>query len=97
MNNTNIKIMSDEDYDRIIERIDRVSKEFQEYVRQSSNPMKEKWVDNADACRILNVSTRSLQNYRDKRILPYSALSGKIYYKASDIEAVLNQNYSKSA
>lgn len=94
MNSEILKIMSDEDYDGIIKRIDRVSDELREYVKQNSNPMIEKWIDNADASRILNISGRSLQNYRDKRILPFSTIGGKIYYKASDIEAVLNLNYS---
>jgi len=85
--------MSDADYNRILERIDRVAQELQEYVKQTANPMVEKWIDNADACRILKVSFRSLQNYRDNGVLPFSTIGGKIYYKASDIEAVLNHNY----
>jgi hypothetical protein len=97
MRSESLKIMSDQDYDGIIKRIDRVSDELREYVKQNSNPMNEKWIDNADASRILKISGRSLQNYRDKGILPFSTIGGKIYYKASDIEAVLESNYSKRA
>ncbi len=97
MNNELLRIMSDQDYEGIIKRIEKVSDELREYVKQSSNPMNETWIDNADASRILKISGRSLQNYRDKGILPFSTIGGKIYYKASDIEAVLQSNYSKRA
>ncbi len=59
------------------------------------DPLSEKWMDNQDVCLILKVSTRTLQNYRDNGILPFSQISNKIYYKASDIEKHLENNYVK--
>jgi len=94
MNTESFKIMSDQDFELIIRRIDRVSQEIKEYMKRNSNPMEETWIDNADVCRILKVSSRSLQNHRDKGVLPFSTIGGKIYYKASDIEDVLNGNYT---
>ena len=38
---------------------------------------------------MLNVSARTMQTYRDTGKLPYSQINGKIYYKASDVEAFL--------
>ena len=59
------------------------------------DPLSEKWLDNQDVCMILKISTRTLQTYRDKGILPFSQISNKIYYKASDIENHLEKNYVK--
>jgi len=59
------------------------------------DPLSEKWLDNQDVCMILKISTRTLQTYRDKGILPFSQISNKIYYKASDIEKHLEKNYVK--
>ncbi|OFX59420.1 MAG: hypothetical protein A2046_07150 [Bacteroidetes bacterium GWA2_30_7] len=56
-------------------------------------PLSERWLDIAEACMILNVSKRTLQNYRDKGILAYSQVSGKIYFKAADIDLHLKKHY----
>jgi hypothetical protein len=47
-------------------------------------------------CLLLRISKRSLQNYRTQRILPFSQIGRKIYYKASDIETYLESHYIKS-
>ena len=47
---------------------------------------------NCETCRLLNVSARTMQTYRDTGKLPYSQINNKIYYKASDVETfLLNQ------
>lgn len=44
----------------------------------------------------LNISRRTLQTYRDKGILPYILLSGKVLYKEFDVENLLEKNYLKA-
>lgn len=44
----------------------------------------------------LNISRRTLQTYRDKGLLPYILLSGKVLYKESDVESLLEKNYLKA-
>ena len=45
----------------------------------------------------LKISRRTLQDYRNNGILPYRQLGGKILYRESDIERVLQSCYrSKS-
>ena len=39
------------------------------------------------------ISRRTLQDYRNKGILPYRQLGGKILYRESDIEQVLQSCY----
>lgn len=53
----------------------------------------DQWIDNEEACTILKVTKRTLQNYRDNFILPYSQIGRKVYYKASDVQALLEKNY----
>lgn len=48
---------------------------------------------NGDVCRILNISKRTLQHYRDKGIVPYTQIAGKILYRLSDINRLLQENY----
>lgn len=55
---------------------------------------KELWIDGQDVMLALNISQRTLQTLRDNGTLPFSRISGKFYYKVSDLEALLESNYS---
>ena len=46
---------------------------------------------NGDVCRILNISKRTLQHYRDTSVLPFIQIGHKCYYKREDVEALLRQ------
>lgn len=54
----------------------------------------ESWIDGQDVLLALNISQRTLQTLRDSGTLPFSKLNGKFYYKVSDLEALLESNYS---
>ncbi|EGQ14500.1 helix-turn-helix domain-containing protein [Prevotella nigrescens] len=47
-----------------------------------------------EVCERLHISPHTLQDYRDKRIIPYKQFAGKILYKASDLERLLEESYS---
>lgn len=57
----------------------------------------DEWLDNQDVCLLLNISLRTLQSYRDRRLLPFSMIGHKYYYRNSDvmgfIESRKNANY----
>ena len=53
------------------------------------------WLTGDDLCKLLRVSKRTLQNYRDKRVIPFSQIGRKIYYKYSDIVDYLELHYIK--
>nr|WP_310787198.1 helix-turn-helix domain-containing protein [uncultured Alistipes sp.] len=46
-------------------------------------------------CRVLNISKRTLQSYRDKRILPYTNIGGKFFYRESDVAEYLQSKTVK--
>ena len=46
-----------------------------------------------EVCERLYISPRTLQDYRDKRIIPYTQFAGKILYKVSDLERMLKNSY----
>ncbi|TDQ10173.1 helix-turn-helix protein [Pedobacter metabolipauper] len=51
------------------------------------------YLSGENVCRLLHISKRTLQQYRDDNILPFIQIGGKIIYKESDILTVLEQNY----
>lgn len=54
----------------------------------------DEWIDGQVVMQTLHVSKRTLQSLRDTGVLPYSRINGKFYYKISDMEALLESNYS---
>ena len=44
-----------------------------------------------EVCERLYISPRTLQDYRDKKIIPYTQFAGKILYKESDLERLLDK------
>jgi hypothetical protein len=62
---------------------------------KNRQPLSDRWLDIGDVCCQLHISKRTLQSYRDNKILPYSQIGGKIYFKATDIEELLNSHYTK--
>ena len=53
----------------------------------------EVYLTGEDVCRILHITTRTLQDYRAQRIIPFIALPGKTLYRQSDILRMLEENY----
>jgi hypothetical protein len=52
----------------------------------------ELWYDNRQVCRLLGVSLRTLQNYRDKGLISYSQTGHKCYYRIADIDRFMEKN-----
>ena len=52
-----------------------------------------KWLNGDAVMRKLGISRRTLQKYRDNRILPYSVVGGKFFYCIKDIEDLMKDNY----
>ena len=53
----------------------------------------EHFLTSKEVCERLYISPRTLQDYRDKGIIPYTQIAGKILYRLSDINRLLQENY----
>ena len=54
------------------------------------------WLHNGDVCRLLNISKRTLQHYRDTGVLPFSQIGHKCYYRREDVEWLLQTKLEKT-
>ena len=55
----------------------------------------EHFLTGKEVCERLYIRPRTLQDYRDRRIIPYILFAGKILYKESDLERLLEDNYKE--
>ena len=89
--------MEADDMQVVLSAISGVSKRIKE-VGQTHKPLfgGEHFLTSKEVCERLYISPRTLQDYRDRRIIPYTQFAGKTLYKASDLEKILMMNYKNN-
>ncbi len=60
--------------------------------RRNADDSISEWIESEDARKILGVSPKTWQNYRDKRIIPFSQIGRKIYVNRDDLDAFLRKH-----
>ena len=80
--------------ERIINRFDILGEQLEKNQRSKHSIDGEELLDNQDLLQMLKVSTRSLQRYRSSGRLPYYTISGKLYYKLSDVHQFIRESFS---
>src|SRR3712207_2559999 len=86
--------MEADDMQVVLSALSGVSKRIKEVV-QTHKPLfgGEHFLTGKDVGERLYISPRTLQDYRDREIIPYTQFAGKILYKVSDLEKMLKDNY----
>ena len=66
-------------------------------VKQYKPPLNgERFLSNHEVSKKLNVSLRTLQEWRDTGLIPFIQIKGKIIYRQSDIDKLLQKHYFES-
>ena len=88
--------MEADDMQVVLSAINGVSKRIKE-VAQTHKPLfgGEHFLTGKEVCERLYISPRTLQDYRDRKIIPYTQFAGKILYKVLDLERLLEKNFKK--
>ena len=76
--------------DALLEGIERMD------ASHKASPSNEQFLTDKEVSAWLKVSRRTLQDYRNNGILPYTQVGGKILYRASDIEKTLMKGYKEA-
>ena len=82
-------LLETEDLKPILERLEKIEKVMSEKQRGIEN----KFVDNEEFLKLMNVSKRTAQTWRDNLIVPFSQIGGKIYYRMQDVNKLLEKHY----
>jgi hypothetical protein len=80
--------------ERIMERFDLLTEHFSDLEKKRGTVDGEELLDNQDILQMLKISSRSLQRYRSSGRLPYYTISGKIYYKLSDVHQFIRESFT---
>ena len=80
--------------ERIMDRFDMQDKKIDRVINGRNCLDGEELLDNQDLCLLFKVSIKTLQRYRAIGALPYFTISGKVYYKASDVREFIKERFS---
>ena len=68
--------------------------ELKELVRvKNSEELNAQWIESTEARKLLGVSPKTWQGYRNKRIIPFTQVGRKIYIKRADINKFMQDHY----
>jgi len=77
--------------------MEREMKEIKQLLRQKAEQeISDQWIESVKIPKLLGISRKTWQTYRDKRLIPFSQIGSKIYVKRSDIEMFMSQHYISS-
>jgi len=87
----------DEDYlndqfEKLLTKIDTHFATFANNMEFADDPI----IDNFRFLKLMNISGKTAQMWREKGIIGYSQIGSKIYYRVSDIRAVLEKHHKQS-
>ncbi|KGN92075.1 helix-turn-helix domain-containing protein [Porphyromonas canoris] len=80
----------------LISGIKEMTKRLKE-VAETHRPLfgGEIYLTGREVCERLFISHRTLQDYRDKSVISYTQIAGKILYRLSDLEKILSERYQR--
>lgn len=74
----------------ILERLNRIEEKLDKTNKVKNILEDDELLDNQDLCLLLNISKRTLQRYRQKKLIKYYMINdGKAYYKKSELPEFL--------
>ena len=71
----------------------RELKEVRADIKILKKAKEKEWLDGQEVALALNISFRTLQYMRNSCELPFTLFHNKMFYKTSDVNAILESNY----
>ena len=98
MNETNdVFTMEDEPIASVVQDMRKGSKWLSAFLESYRPPLDgERYLTDGEVAELLRVSRRTLQEYRNDRKIPFIIFGGKVLYRETDIERILEENYRKA-
>jgi hypothetical protein len=81
-------ILSEDQYLELITKVDQIDLRVQNLAK---GPPKT-FIDNTEFLKLMKISTRTAQKWRDEKVIAFSQIGSKLYYRYTDIEKLLLQH-----
>jgi hypothetical protein len=78
----------------LTEEVDKLKVKTAELAEKKADKIESGWLNSMEVLSLLGISRRTLQTFRDNGTLPFSRIKGNFFYKLSDVQKLLNTNYT---
>jgi len=79
-------------HEGLIKKLDNIIKRL----NQDEEKTNSLFLDNSQFIKLMNISRRTAQQWRDNNVISYSQVGNKIFYQITDIQQLLQDNYIKA-
>lgn len=94
--NNDVFTMEDEPIASVVQDMRKGSKWLSAFLESYRPPLDgERYLTDGEVSELLRVSRRTLQEYRNNRVLPFILLGGKVLYPETGLRGVLEADYRK--
>lgn len=87
---TTMVVIPQEEWLNLHEKLDRLAELVS---NRNADERDAEWIDSEKARKMLNVSPKTWQTYRDQRVIPFSQIGRKIYVKRGDLQEFMRSHY----
>jgi K+-sensing histidine kinase KdpD len=78
-------------------KLDLIVSVITEIKSQQAERVLDEWMDNHDVCELLKISPKTLQRLRAAGAVTYSRINGKIFYRPSEIQRLMEEKLVRSS
>ena len=94
--NNDVFTLENEPLATVVQNMRKGSKWLSTFLESYRPPLDgERYLTDREVAELLRVSRRTLQEYRNNRVLPFILLGGKVLYPESGLRELLEANYRK--
>jgi hypothetical protein len=79
-------------YKELMANINTIAKFIVTSQAKEEEKVTDEWVDSYEVCTFLKISSRTLQRLRTERVINFSMIRGKSFYRISEIQRLLNES-----
>lgn len=87
--NMEIVIIEKTAFEALLSGVGTLTEKVNALHRRCGDKEMSNWLDGEDVCRLLHISRRTLQTLRDNRLIGFSQINRKFYYKPEEVERLL--------
>jgi len=85
--------MESEAYQNLVASIKRIEQHVLSTSADDTPPDEEVWIDSKEACRMLGIGDRALQNYRSNGTIDYKHCGKFCRYRLSEVKSLIAHGY----
>lgn len=86
-------VIPQEEWLSLHEKLDRLAELV---TNRNADDRNSEWIESDAARKMLGMSPKTSQNYRDQRVIPFSQISRRIYVCRADLEDFMRSHYIKT-